>query len=128
MLVHATDTCELIADASLALGLLSEESSKRDVCVSTLRHELCHVDDFQRKSLLWKGEWLKARLEGVRATFFPIADALWSEYYANRVSDSPLADGYLASEEDMLGAAIRDAARDIEQAIVLFAYSGDREQ
>ncbi len=45
-------------------GLLSQETAHRDVSVSTLRHELCHVDDFQRKSRLWNNEWLKERLQG----------------------------------------------------------------
>jgi hypothetical protein len=102
MLVHAADGCELVADAGLARGLLSQDTPHGDVSVSTLRHELCHVDDFHRKSRLWESEWLKERLEGVRQTFFPMAESLWSEYYANRVSDGPLADAYLTGEEDML--------------------------
>ena len=125
MLVHTADGCELVADAGLALGLLSEDSSLSDVSVSTLRHELCHVDDFQRKSRLWKSEWLKERLEGVRATFFPMVESLWSEYYANRVSDGPLADAYLTGEEDMLAAAIRDTAHEIDDAILVFRLSRD---
>lgn len=125
MLVHAADGCELVADAVLALGLLSQDTAHSDVSVSTLRHELCHVDDFQRKSRLWKSEWLKERLEGVRQTFFPMAESLWSEYYANRVSDGPLADAYLTGEEDMLAGAIRDAAQEIEQAILAYRLSHD---
>lgn len=125
MLVHAADGCELVADAGLARGLLLQDTPHGDVSVSTLRHELCHVDDFDRKSRLWKSEWLKERLEGVRQTFFPIADSLWSEYYANRVSDGPLADAYLTGEEDMLAGAIRDASQGIEEAILAFRFSHD---
>lgn len=125
MLVHAADSCELVADAALALGLLSQDSPHSDVSVSTLRHELCHVDDFQRKSRLWKSEWLKERVRGMRATFFPMAESLWSEYYANRVSDGPLADAYLTGEEDMLVGAIRDATQEIETAILAFRLSHD---
>lgn len=123
MLVHAADGCELIADVGIALGLLSEDASHSNVSVSTLRHELCHVDDFQRKSRLWETEWLKKHINGVRATFFPIAESLWSEYYANRVSDGPLADAYLTGEEDMLAGAIRDATQNIKTAILAYRLS-----
>jgi len=125
MLVHAADGCELVADAGLARGLLSQGTAHSDVSVSTLRHELCHVDDFQRKSRLWNNEWLKERLQGLRQTFFPMAESLWSEYYANRVSDGPLADAYLTGEEDMLAGAIRDAAQEIGEAILAYRFSHD---
>jgi hypothetical protein len=41
------------------------------------------------------------------------------------VSDSPRADAYLTGEEDMLAGAIRDAAREIEEAILAFRVSPD---
>lgn len=125
MVVHSTDGCELIADAKLAWGLLSQDPSMKDVCVSTLRHELCHVDDFQRKNRLWTEESLPHDVRGLRTHFFPLVESLWSEYYANRVSDGPAADAYLTGEEDMLGAACRDAAQDIEDAIRVFRVSQD---
>jgi len=125
MLVHAVDGCELIADVGIALGLLSPDVAHSDVSVSTLRHELCHVDDFHRKKRLWENEWLKEHMKGVRATFFPIAESLWSEYYANRVSDSPPAGAYLTGEEDMLARAMRDATQEVETAISAFRVSHD---
>ena len=125
MVVHAADGCELVADAGLALGLLSEDSTYNDVSVNTLRHELCHVDDFQRKSRLLKDDWLRKNVLGVRATFFPMVESLWSEYYANRVSDGPSADVYLAGEEEMLAGAIRDAVQQINEAILVFRVSHD---
>jgi hypothetical protein len=54
-----------------------------------------------------------------------MAESLWSEYYANRVSDGRLAGAYLTSEEDMLVGAIRDAAQEIETAILAFRLSHD---
>ncbi len=54
-----------------------------------------------------------------------MAESLWSEYYANRVSDGPLADAYLTGEEDMLTGAIRDATHEIEEAILAYRFSHD---
>lgn len=120
MVVHSTDGCELIADANLALGLLSQDATLKDVSVSTLRHELCHVDDFQRKNRLWTDESLPHDVTGLRTHFFPLVESLWSEYYANRVSDGLASDEYLTGEEEMLASASHDAAREIKEAIRAF--------
>ena len=125
MVVHKKDGCELIADAGLARAILSEEESVSGIGVNTLRHELCHVDDFARKRRVWESEFLALRLTGIRATFFPIAEALWNEYYANRVSDSALADAYLTGEEDMLAGAVRAARQEVEGEITSFRVSHD---
>lgn len=45
MVVQSGDNCELVADATLAFGLLSQDSNVQDVCVNTLRHELTGCAD-----------------------------------------------------------------------------------
>jgi hypothetical protein len=127
MVVHGNDHCELVADSRLAWGLLSEDDKVRDFHINVWRHELVHIADCARQMRVWADEWLKAGISGLRCHFFNPAHASWSEYYANRVSDSSLSEGQLADEEEMLAAAIEDARESIKKQIREYRFSADLE-
>ena len=127
MVVHALDHCELIANSRLAWGLLSADVEERDFHISVLRHELGHVADCARHRKVWADEWLSARMLGLRHHFYPVAHSNWSEYFANRVSDGPLAEDWLAQEEEMLADALSDAQTAIEMQKFKYRFSHDLE-
>lgn len=127
MVIPADDHCELVADARLADGLLSEDPGVRDFHLNVLRHELAHVADCTRHQKVWADEWMSAKITGLRRHFFPMAHSVWSEYYANRVSDGVLGKHFLVDEEEMLAGALNDAANSINAQIASYRWSHDLE-
>lgn len=89
MVVHLADKCVTVMDAGIALGMVDDsDEARRDLCIDTALHELCHVYDYARKRRLLGHEFLKRRLQPIEVHVFPAAEAAWCEYFANKYSNS----------------------------------------
>lgn len=89
MVVHLERKCVAVLDAGIALGIVDDaDAARRNLCIDTVLHELCHVYDYDRKRRLLDHEFLKRRVVPIDAHVFTAADAAWSEYFANKYSNS----------------------------------------
>jgi hypothetical protein len=88
MVVHLEDRCVAVLSAGVAIGLLSADTAARDLCIDMVMHELCHVHDYGRKRRLLSHEFLTRKITGMGSHVFAAAEAAWSEYFANRYSNS----------------------------------------
>lgn len=116
MVVHLEEKCVAVLDAGVALGIVDEsDAARRDLCIDTVLHELCHVYDYGRKRRLLDHEFLKRKVAPIDAHVFTAADAAWSEYFANKYSNS------FHSSPDMhpkyLAEVVPGAVNDIRGAI-----------
>ncbi|KQY82314.1 hypothetical protein [Pelomonas sp. Root1444] len=116
MVVNLEDKCIAVLDAGVALGIAdSSDQAKHDLCVDTALHELCHVYDYGRKRRLLSHEFLKRRVAPIEMHVFTAADATWSEYFANKYSNSS------CSSPDMhpkyLAEVVPDVVSDVKEAI-----------
>lgn len=76
----------LVLDPFIVDTLMSSKEDSVRFGLHMIRHELCHVHDGHVKSKCLSEYWLKHKLSGVAGFFFPIAEGIWSEYYATRHS------------------------------------------
>jgi hypothetical protein len=78
-------------------------------------HELCHAHDYGRKRRLLEHEFLNKKVALIDAHVFTAADSAWSEYFANKYSNSA------CSSPDMhpryLAEVVPDVVNDIREAI-----------
>lgn len=112
MVVHVGEKCVLVMDAGIAYGMTEQaELSKRDLCVDTALHELCHVHDYSRKRRLLNHEVDAPKVAPLFRHVFTAADAAWSEYFANKYSHS------VASSVDMHPRFIADAVPSVVKQV-----------
>lgn len=112
MVVHLEDKCVVVLQEGLALGLVAEnDEDTRDLCIDTVMHELCHVYDYGRKRKLLSHEFLKRKIIGLERHVFTAAEAAWSEYFANKYSNSAL------SSTDMHPKYLADVVPDVVQSV-----------
>lgn len=116
MVVHLEDKCVAVLDAGIALGIADDtDDARRNLCLDTSLHEFCHVHDYGRKRRLLGHEFLKRKVSPIETHVFTAADAAWSEYFANKYSNSA------CSSPDMhpqyLAEVVPDVVREIREAI-----------
>lgn len=116
MVVHLEDKCVAVLDAGVALGIADDsDQARRDLCLDAALHEFCHVYDYGRKRRLLEHEFSKKKVAPIDVHVFTAADAAWSEYFANKYSNSA------CSSPDMhpryLTEVVPDVVRDIREAI-----------
>lgn len=114
MVVHLKDKCAVVLDAGVAFGIIDSDRARRDLCIDTVMHELCHVHDYCRMQTLLGHEFLVRQIEGLDHHVFSSAEAAWSEYFANRYSNSACSSldmhpKYLAQVVPEIVAAIQEA-------------------
>lgn len=119
MVVPVGSSNVAIFDARIAYGLFEDTASA--MCLDILEHELCHVFDFARKSKLLESQPLQ--LEGLAARFFPLADSVWSEFFANRYSDS--SHGSPTAHPELLAEIVPSLKREVREEIVAYRTHGD---
>jgi len=105
----------VVVHAGLAITLFEDHESWR-VAWHTVHHELAHIHDNEYKYPLAA---TAPRLQGDDAVTFPLADALWSEYHAERRSSGDLASGpemQLELLRDLLQANTKSSAKLIMMA------------
>jgi hypothetical protein len=66
--------------------MFHEEEEVLQTVVNMVHHELCHAHDSAAKRRNFSGAWLTHSVTGVSRHLFPVADAVWCEYFANRRS------------------------------------------
>jgi len=114
MTVHLKDKCAVVLDAGVAFGIIDTDGARRDLCIDTMMHELCHVHDYLRMRTILGHEFLVRKIEGLDHHIFPSAQAAWSEYFANRYSNSACSSPdmhpkYLAQVVPEVATAVREA-------------------
>lgn len=86
MLVHGTDGDVLALDVAILDGMFHADEDMMRLTVNLLHHELSHAHDSAAKRRSFADVWLKQPVTGVSCQLFPLADAVWCEYFANRRS------------------------------------------
>ncbi|MDB5854807.1 MAG: hypothetical protein JWR22_2848 [Herminiimonas sp.] len=123
MVFRSGDGVKLVMDEAIAKGLLSEVEKHRDLAVNALRHELCHVHDFDLKLGLMEKHPDAKGIAGFGSYFLPIAESLWDEYFANKYSCGPWTDIHQYS--DFLCEVIPTIRADVIAAILTYRVSHD---
>jgi hypothetical protein len=73
----------------LISGILDDPQSERfAVILHMIHHELCHVHDDNKKLDILTDVWMKHRYSGKENFTYPLAEACWGEYFANRLSST----------------------------------------
>jgi len=119
MVVPVGSSSVAVFDARIAYGFF--EDSSRSMCLDILEHELCHVFDFARKNRLLESHPLQ--LEGLAARFFSVADSAWSEFFANRYSDS--SHGSPTAHPELLAEIVPSLKREVREEIVAYRTHKD---
>jgi hypothetical protein len=89
MVVPLEKKCAVIFDAGVALSIIDESDPERkNLCLDTILHELCHVYDYGRKRRLLQHEFLIWKISPINSHVFNAAESAWSEYFANKYSNS----------------------------------------
>ena len=88
MVVKIGNKSVLVAEANILLGMTSEDEARRDVCIDSALHELCHVYDDARFGRLLASDLARGTTRPLQGHVFTAAHAAWSEYFANKYSHS----------------------------------------
>lgn len=112
MMVRSGDGVHLVMHESVALALAADEIEQSDWAQHVVRHELCHVSDFEFKRGLITKHPDQCAFAGFDALMAPMAEALWDEFYANKYSSGPWSDPRTFLD------LLRDAVPTIRQEIV----------
>ena len=86
MLVHGKDDDVLALHQGLLDELFHDDPLRMRLAVNLIHHELSHAHDSAAKRKSFGDAWLSQPVTGVSNHLFPIADAVWCEYFANRRS------------------------------------------
>lgn len=78
----------VVLDAGIAHGMVADDEFKRYLSLDTALHELCHVYDNARKDRLLAEDLKRGTVLPMQGHVFTAADACWSEYFANKYSNS----------------------------------------
>ena len=115
MVVKLGNKSVLVAEANILLGMTSENEARRDICIDTALHELCHVYDDERFGRLLADDLRRGTTRPMQGHVFTAAHAAWSEYFANRYSDS----GYSSPDEQpkFLAEVVPSVVNDVHSAI-----------
>ncbi len=118
MAVKLGEKSAVVLDAGILHGIAGEEDSKQDICVDTALHELCHVYDNARKQRLLAEDMRRGTVKPLQGHVFTAADAAWSEYFANKYSDSGCSS--LEAHPQMLADVVPALVSDMRQAIIAY--------
>lgn len=121
----------LVFNANIASGLLIDEDSEGsnkelfETSLHYLHHELSHIHD-NNKKLDGLKEWmLSYRPSGKNVFVFPLAEACWSEYFANYFSSTTASQ----KEVDTMVGNFKDSLSRtkplIDKAIYAYRFHGD---
>lgn len=125
MMVRAGEDVHIVMHESVALALASDDDEKSALAQHIVRHELCHVDDFEFKNTLIAKHPDHAAFIGFDSYFQPLVEALWDEFYANKYSFGSWSDPrtFLDLLRDILP-GVRD---EVNAAIRTYRTSSDLE-
>ena len=124
MVVPVGDRSVVVFSAGILHAVMpSALEDYRDVAFDTFLHELCHVFDNARKHSLLGHEIGVRVLPGLDAHFRAAADSAWSEYFANRYSNSHHSS--VDMHPKLLAEVIPSVAEAVLQEIVILRSGGD---
>lgn len=91
MVVHDKTSDTLVTSFGLIEAVYGSDQDLRDVALNSFHHELCHAHDAAVLRRNFPGVMLSPQQGGVWSwRLYPIANALWAEYSANRRSFATL--------------------------------------
>jgi hypothetical protein len=86
MLVHGNDGDILALSAGFLEAVFHADADTGLRAVNTIHHELAHAHDAAAKRRNFGAVWLAHRVTGASCYTLPCAEAVWSEYFADRRS------------------------------------------
>lgn len=117
-----------VINAGVAANLLSEDDEAYGIVLHMLHHEFCHVHDDNKKIDILRDYILHHRWTGKDIFIRPLAEVLWSEYFANRTSAPTAVPSFT---QDMIGSfadALERTKPDLDQEITAYRYHADLER
>lgn len=123
MIVRNGDGVHLVMHESVAMGIASEDNTEGDWAQHIVRHELCHVSDFEFKRGLIAAHPEQTAFKGFDAQIAPLAESLWDEYYANKYSSGGWSDP--RTFLDLLRDTLPPIRADVIQAILRYRTESD---
>ncbi|MBJ9592221.1 hypothetical protein [Burkholderia seminalis] len=112
MMVVTAAGPELVLDESVALALAAYDEPGNAWAEQTIRHELCHVDDFIFKKQLLDLYPEQSTLTRFENNFYGPALTMWDEFYANRYSFGSW------SEPRLFLDLLRDSVNDVRPQLI----------
>lgn len=124
MLVHGKDGDILALSAGFLEAVFHADSDTGLRAVNTIHHELAHAHDAAAKRRNFGEAWLTHRVTGASSYTLPCAEAVWSEYFADRRS-YPTSPGGEPMHAAMLAAQIPAVESKMKSSIGEFRHHGD---
>ncbi len=118
-------TMTLVINANIAARLLSDKQEDIKFALHLLHHELAHVHDNNMQVDAFPDEWMKKQLAGVAARTFPLAEVLWSEYFATRTTSWSASAEDVARHIGLFRDALERTKRLVDEAIVGYRLHSD---
>lgn len=114
----------LVLDNRIVAFLLNEDQEACRYAFHLLHHELCHVHDDNVQMDLLKDVFLTKQWTGVAGYTGPLAELLWSEYFATRTSAGSASPRNVNDQIDLLRGAVMTIKPTIDQLILSYRYGG----
>jgi hypothetical protein len=119
-----------VISAHVAIPLVIEDQPNYDQglfrhSLHMLHHELCHVHDDNKKIDAFHDSMMKASYTGKDNYTMPLADSVWSEYIANKMSSSTADMDFIISIINSFAEAIDRTKSLINQEIVSYREHAD---
>jgi len=117
MLVHGTEGDVLALNIALLDGLFHPDEDAMRLIVNLIHHELAHAHDSAAKRKSFAGAWPAHHVTGISRHLFPLADAVWCEYFADRRSYLTWPGGthmhapWLAQQIPVVSAAVKSSIK-----------------
>ena len=118
----------VIDAATVAPLLLTEGEENKDLVDATLHylhHEFCHVHDNNKKIEALDNVILRQAYTGKDMFVGPLTEAVWSEYFANRMSSGSAPKGVICDTATSFKDALFRTKALIDQEILSYRYHAD---
>jgi hypothetical protein len=114
-----------VVNADVAAWLREDGGQRHALARHAVHHELCHVHDINAKARMAEPVVPTAYISGVDQFTRPLADRLWSEYVASRLSAPTLPDQNLEMVCDELAEAVAGTPGTVDRLRAAYRQTQD---